>query len=49
MFRHGLTQNTWLFMTVGGWHVMPEGELSYRLLSLPVYLAEKLPALESGG
>jgi predicted AAA+ superfamily ATPase len=26
---------------------MPEGELSYRLLSLPVYLAEKLPALES--
>ena len=25
---------------------MPEGELAYRLLSLPVYLAEKLPALE---
>jgi hypothetical protein len=25
---------------------MPEGELSYRLLSLPLYLAEKLPALE---
>lgn len=23
---------------------MPEGELAYRLLSLPVYLAEKLPA-----
>jgi hypothetical protein len=22
---------------------MPEGELAYRLLSLPVYLAEKLP------
>jgi predicted AAA+ superfamily ATPase len=28
---------------------MPEGELSYRLLSLPLYLAEKLPALELGG
>lgn len=27
---------------------MPEGELAYRLLSLPVYLAEKLPDLESG-
>jgi hypothetical protein len=27
---------------------MPEGELAYRLLSLPVYLAEKLPALELG-
>lgn len=27
---------------------MPEGELSYRLLSLPLYLAEKLPALERG-
>jgi hypothetical protein len=25
---------------------MPEGELAYRLLSLPVYLAEKLPALD---
>jgi len=25
---------------------MPEGELAYRLLSLPLYLAEKLPALE---
>ncbi|HEY2739556.1 MAG TPA: DUF4143 domain-containing protein, partial [Thermoanaerobaculia bacterium] len=24
---------------------MPEGELTYRLLSLPLYLAEKLPAL----
>ena len=28
---------------------MPEGELAYRLLSLPVYLAEKLPALELRG
>jgi uncharacterized protein len=28
---------------------MPEGELAYRLLSLPLYLAEKLPALELGG
>ncbi len=27
---------------------MPEGELAYRLLSLPVYLAEKLQALELG-
>ncbi len=26
---------------------MPEGELSYRLLSLPIYLAEKLQALDS--
>jgi uncharacterized protein len=26
---------------------MPEGELAYRLLSLPVYLAEKVPALGS--
>jgi hypothetical protein len=26
---------------------MPEGELAYRLLSLPIYLAEKLPALET--
>lgn len=25
---------------------MPEGELAYRLLSLPLYLAEKLPTLE---
>ena len=25
---------------------MPEGQLAYRLLSLPLYLAEKLPALE---
>jgi len=25
---------------------MPDGELTYRLLSLPIYLAEKLPALE---
>jgi hypothetical protein len=24
---------------------MPDGELTYRLLSLPIYLAEKLPAL----
>ena len=24
---------------------MPEGEFAYRLLSLPLYLAEKLPAL----
>ncbi len=27
---------------------MPEGELAYRLLSLPVYVAEKLPALDMG-
>jgi len=27
---------------------MPEGELAYRLLSLPLYVAEKLQALESG-
>jgi hypothetical protein len=27
---------------------MPEGELAYRLLSLPAYLAEKLPAMELG-
>lgn len=27
---------------------MPEGELAYRLLSVPLYLAEKLQALESG-
>ena len=27
---------------------MPEGELAYRLLSLPLYLAEKLPDLELG-
>lgn len=27
---------------------MPDGELAYRLLSLPVYLAEKLPTLELG-
>jgi predicted AAA+ superfamily ATPase len=27
---------------------MPEGDLSYRLLSLPLYLAEKVPALDLG-
>jgi hypothetical protein len=26
---------------------MPEGELAYRLLSLPIYLAEKLQSLKS--
>jgi hypothetical protein len=27
---------------------MPEGDLDYRLLSLPLYLAEKLPGLDLG-